>query len=215
MKKILILVEGQTEESFVKNILNPGLSSNNLYVVPIIITTKKVKNGPNFKGGVNSYTTIKKEVQKLLRDSSAVAITTMIDFYKIPNDFPSWSSNGTCYDKVVAAECAFRDDINQSRFIPYLQLHEFEGLLFSVPEVISDALDRKKKQEVQSIRTAFATPEEINNGEQTHPSMRLISLFPYYKKPIFGSIIAGRIGIDQIKAACPHFNSWFVSLQSL
>lgn len=208
MKRILILVEGQTEEKFVKDIMNPTFGTKDLFLTPIIIRTKEVKAGPNFKGGVNSYTTIKKDVNRLLKDSDAVTVTTMFDFYGLPGDFPSWKFNGSCYDRVQAAEKAFALDINHNKFIPYLQLHEFEGLLFSVPEIISDTLDRTKKSIIQSIRDSFSTPEEINEGAETHPSKRLLKYFPRYNKPVFGSLIAGRTGIERIRVACPHFNEW-------
>ncbi len=212
MKRIFILVEGQTEERFVKDILNPTFQEQGLFLIPTIINTKILKNSPNFKGGVSSYGAIKRDAKKLFRDSNVTAVTTMMDFYGLPADFPNWKNEGSCYDKVKAAEQAFANDINNERFIPYLQLHEFEGLLFSVPEVISDTLDRNKKQDVQNIRDAFKTPEEINQGPETHPSKRLIKLFPNYRKPLFGSLIASRTGLQEIRNNCPHFNDWVTKL---
>ncbi len=212
MKRILILVEGQTEEKFVKDIMNPVFDQRGLFLTPIIIRTKEVKAGPNFKGGVNSYTTIKKDAYRLLKDSDAVIVTTMFDFYRLPSDFPDWNNNGSCYDKVQSAEKAFALDINHNKFIPYLQLHEFEGLLFSAPEEISDAFGGMEKPILQSIRNKFSTPEEINQGEETHPSKRLLNLFPRYNKPVFGSLIAGRTGMERIRSACPHFNEWISKL---
>ena len=212
MGRILILVEGQTEERFVKDVLNPIFDKGALFLIPTIITTKVVKNGPNFKGGVNSYTAIKKDTQRLLRDSDVLAVTTMLDYYGLPTDFPNWSSSGSCYDKVKAAEKAFAEDINHEKFIPYLQLHEFEGLLFSIPTVISDTMDRSKEAAVGSIRSQFGSPEEINQGEATHPSKRLLNLFPNYRKPLHGSLIANRTGLDTVRSACPHFNEWLTRL---
>ena len=214
MKKILILVEGQTEEQFVKNILNPTFNLKGIFLVPTIITTKVVKSGPNFKGGVNSYISVKKHMKKLLRDSSVMVVTTMIDFYKLPNDFPKWDCNSdSCYKKVFVAEQAFSNDINDIRFIPYLQLHEFEGLLFSSPEEIANTFDSTKKLVLQNIGNKFSSPEEINHGADTHPSKRLLNLFPNYQKPLHGSIIAGRTGLDLIQQACPHFNNWVSELE--
>lgn len=212
MGRILILVEGQTEERFVKDVLNPIFDNGELFLIPTIITTKVVKNGPNFKGGVNSYSAIKKDTQRLLRDSEAIAVTTMLDYYGLPSDFPAWASTGSCYEKVASAEEAFAADINNDKFIPYLQLHEFEGLLFSVPEVISDTIDRSKKAALKAIRAGFSSPEEINQGETTHPSRRLLSLFPNYRKPIHGSLIANRTGLEVVRSNCPHFNEWLTKL---
>jgi hypothetical protein len=136
----------------------------------------------------------------------------MWDFYGLPRDFPEFSNQGSAYEKVRAAEQAFIQDINHVKFFPYIQLHEFEGLLFSAPKTISDALDARQEQAVFKIRSEFVSPEEINQGRDTHPSMRLEKLFPHYNKPVFGSIIAGRIGIDEIRANCPHFNDWIIKL---
>jgi len=218
MKRVLILVEGQTEERFVKDILNPVFLPQNIVLIPTIVTTKIVRSGGRFKGGWVSYVKAKRDLQKLLCDTNAVAVTTMFDFYGLPQDFPTWVSSGTCYKKVKAAEQAFASDINSPKFIPYLQLHEFEGLLFSSPEAISDTLGHAKTiilNAVRNIRNAFATPEEINEGDETHPSKRLLKLFPSYEKVPYGSLIAQRTGLDTIRASCPHFNAWVSKLQAL
>ena len=214
MKRILVLVEGQTEEKFVKDIMKPSFDQNGLFLTPIIIRTKEVKAGPNFKGGVSSYTKMKEDTHRLLKDSDAVAVTTMFDFYGLPGDFPSWNNGGSCYDRVQSAEKAFAQDINHNKFIPYLQLHEFEGLLFSAPEEISNAFGGMKKSILQSIRNQFSTPEEINQGEETHPSKRLLKLFPEYRKLVYGSLIAGRTGLERIRSVCPHFDEWILKLLS-
>lgn len=217
MKKILILVEGQTEERFVKDILSPFFTSQEIYLRSVIVGTKVVKDGTKYKGGLTSYTKAKRDLLNLLQDNSAIAVTTMFDFYGLPEDFPKWArGNGAdCYAKIALAEKAFSEDINQKKFIPYLQLHEFEGLLFSSPDIISDTFDQTKKAELKKIRDSFKTPEEINQGEETHPSKRLLKLFPKYNKPVFGSLIAGRTGLNQIRAQCPHFGQWLAKLSRL
>ena len=84
MKKILVLAEGQTEEAFVKNILSPFLEPKGRFLCPVIVQTKIVRSGIKYKGGWVSYANAKRDLQKLLQDSSAVAITTMFDFYGLP-----------------------------------------------------------------------------------------------------------------------------------
>ena len=88
MAKVLILVEGQTEETFVKQTLGPYLSSLGVFVVPTIIATKRIKSGPSFKGGMPSYPKVRREILRLLGDSSAALVTTMIDFYGLRTSFP-------------------------------------------------------------------------------------------------------------------------------
>lgn len=210
MKKILILVEGQTEERFVKIKLSKYFLQKDIWLTPRIIETKEVKSGPNFKGGINSYQKIKKDLVKLLADSSAIVITTMIDYYGLPRDFPSFNDKGSCYLKVKSAEKSFAQDINNPKFVPYLQLHEFEGILFSTPKAISSTMDTTGKSDlsVQRIRDSVKSPEEINDGLDTHPSKRIQKLFPNYNKPFHGELISSRIGMSKLLNDCPHFCSW-------
>lgn len=217
MTKVLVLVEGQTEERFVKDILIPALAGREVHVIPTIISTKVVKSGADYKGGVTSYAQVKKEVQNLLKDTNASVVTTMIDFYGLPADFPTWNTQAECYSNVEAAEEAFRLDIGDRRFIPYFQLHEFEGLLFSAPAEIASALGLSQAQTrtLESVRASFQSPEEINHGPATHPARRLLDLNPAYSKVPYGTLIAGRAGLVQIRENCPHFNQWLERLSSL
>lgn len=215
-KRVLILVEGQTEEGFVKNILNPLLKPEDLLLIPTLIRTKLVKSGGHYKGGVLSYGQVKRDLQNLFRDTDAVAVTTMFDFYALPTDFPKWTNTGSCYEKVAAAEKAFEDEVANARFIPYLQLHEFEGLLFSSPRAVSEVMrEPSKLVALERIRAEFGSPEEINHGPLTHPSKRLLDMFPSYQKILYGSLIAREIGLDGMRTECPHFNSWVGKLTAL
>lgn len=216
MKKVLVLVEGPTEERFVKDILYPHFLDLDFHIVPTIVNTKIVKSeGILYKGGWVSYQKAKNDLIRLLRSADAVAVTTMFDYYGLPSDFPEWSSDGDCYEKVRVAEEAFGADIASDKFIPYLQLHEFEALLFSSPENIADALGRRRLGDLTNVRNSFDSPEEINHGPTTHPSKRLITMFDNYKKPLYGSIIAQRTGLRTLRESCPHFNAWLEKLEAL
>ena len=59
-----------------------------------------------------------------------------------------------------------------------------------------------------AIRDGVATPEDINERPEYAPSTRIKSLFPAYKKTLHGPTAAARIGLDRIRAECPHFNAW-------
>jgi hypothetical protein len=217
MRKVLILVEGQTEETFVKNIIQPYFNKSQLFCVPKLAVTRRVKDGPDFKGGITSYDKVKGDILRLLQDSSAVCVTTMIDYYGFASliDYPGKLS-GTCYDKASQVEEYFKTDINNSRFMPYLQIHEFEGLLFSSPEEIASVLiDTKKADQLNEISAQFPSPEHINDNPQTAPSKRIIKLFPYYNKPSHGLLIAKRIGFDAIRKKCCHFDAWLKKLEAL
>ena len=215
-EKAIILVEGQTEERFVKTVLQPHLLAKRVDLAVTILNTKTVKDGANFKGGVTNYDKAKNDLTRLFHDSSAKLVTTMFDYYALPTDFPGFTSQaGDCYQKVEHLEHSFAQDINKANFLPYLQLHEFEALLFSSTQDIADVMGDDKKAELDAIRAAYTTPEEINNNPQTCPSKRLLKLFPEYAKVVFGTLISSNIGLDVIRAECPHFNEWLTKLEAI
>jgi len=211
MKKVHILVEGQTEESFVNTIIKPYFEAKGITVNPVIISTKRIKAGNKFKGGITKYSKVRSEVLNLIGDSTADLVTTMIDYYGLPLDFPGVKSaeNTKPYSRIIYIEKAFEDDIKSRKFYAYLVRHEFEGLLFTNPEEIAKKiLPRKKASELQKIKQNFPTPEDINNNPSTAPSKRIEKIFPDYDKVADGPVIAQRIGLDAIRRECPHFNDW-------
>jgi hypothetical protein len=108
------------------------------------------------------------------------------------------------------------DDFLPERFIPFIVMHEFEGLLFSDCRKFAEGICRPDlKHQFQAIRDAFATPEEINDSPITAPSKRVESLIPGYEKPLLGTLAVLNIGLDAIRAACPNFRSWLTRLESL
>jgi hypothetical protein len=217
MPKVLILVEGQTEETFVKSVVQPYFYNRQLFCIPKLAVTRRVKDGPDFKGGITSYGKVRGDIKRLLHDSSAVCVTTMIDYYGFAPliDYQE-KLTGTCYDKVERIENYFRNDINDSRFMPYLQLHEFEGLLFSSPtEIASVLIEPRKAEQLDAISKEFPSPEHINDNPNTAPSKRIINIFPSYNKPFHGLLIAKRIGFDSIRKKCCHFDEWIKKLEAL
>ena len=218
MTRVLILVEGQTEETFVRDVLAPYYYQYDIFLIQKIVETKRTKSGTAFKGGVSSYAKVKRDVLRLLGDSNASAVTTMFDFYGLPNDFPGVSELpiGDCFQHVQHLENAFSEDINNTSFHPYLSLHEFEGLLFTSPYEINAMFPRSSAQgALENIRNSVNSPEEIDEGRTTHPSARLLSHLPTYRKRWHGPIIANRIGLDLIRKECSHFSTWTTWLESL
>lgn len=219
MKKLFIFVEGQTEERFSKELLLPYLEKKGIFLQPILSTTKIVKDGKNFRGGLRPYPKIKKELCNLLRDTSACAVSTMLDYYGLPKSFPGRSNpeGQTCFDRAKFVERALLDDINNEKFIPFLTLHEFEGLLFSSPTDMAAGLPGGQNLESKFIETRqqFESPEEINDQPNTAPHQRILNLYPTYQKPTFGVTIASRIGLQKIREQCPHFSNWLTRLEQL
>ncbi len=219
MRPILALVEGQTEETFVREVLRQHLESFDLYVTPVVVATKRVKSGLKFKGGVSRYSRLRTDLRNLLGDRSAVAITTMFDYYGLPADFPGHDAlppTSSPYDRVEHLEKSFLADVRDPRFIPYLSLHEFEALLLTSPAEVAAAVSRPEAARAVTDMTApYDSPEEVNDGPETHPAARLMRLAPSYKKTLHGPMIAKRTGLEEIRRRCPHFAGWLTRLEGL
>jgi Domain of unknown function (DUF4276) len=218
-KRVLILVEGQTEERFVKDVLGPAFFDKELFFSPTLLVTKRVKDGPNFKGGVTNFAKFRNDTQRLLNDTGGVLVTTMLDYYRLPLDFPGMDSrpvNGTPLQRVTHVEAAIAKHFDSpKKFMPFLALHEFEAWLFSSPTELPRVMTEPRKQpEFEAIRAGVATPEEINERPQFAPSKRIETLFPAYRKTLHGPNVAARIGLKRIRAECPHFDDWMKKLEA-
>jgi len=110
------------------------------------------------------------------------------------------------------------DESIRYRYIPYVQLHEFEALLFSDISVIEDNFesgDFKDYDYLLETDKAFSNPENINDGKTTSPSKRLNRIIGDYSKVVYGSLLAQEIGLDKIRERCPRFNNWIERLLSI
>lgn len=224
MKRLHITAEGQTEESFVNKTLKQHLALCGVYAdVRCVLTGRK--NGKTYRGGMTTYEKAKQDIVRWLKEEIGnydVVFTTMFDFYALPEDFPGYCEAQGLHDpykKVAKVEEAFAADIADSRFIPYIQLHEFETLLFVEPEKLELEYigEEKKVERLRAIADDFGNPELIDHGADTAPSKRIIKVFKDYEnnKPAIGSMVAHEIGIETIRTACSHFNDWLTKLEKL
>lgn len=221
--RIYIVTEGQTEEAFVRDLLLDHLQRFNIFDVrPHSITTGN-HNGRPIRGGFLKYNHLKNDVIRWLRQDPNSYVTTMVDLYGLPLDFPNrnhFMSNNDPYKKVEGAEEELYKDINNLRFIPYIQLHEFEAILFSDIEEIHQSMiasgsNSSHHRRLISIRNDYKTPEYINGSQFTAPSKRIKKIYPSYQKLTDGIIIAKRIGIETIRKECSHFDGWLSKLELL
>jgi len=144
----------------------------------------------------------------------------MLDLYGLPNDYPGCAEAEGCADphaRAESIEAAMREDVGDSRFMPYLQLHEFEALLLAQPDRISVAYPDREAEALQLAAEAkdFANPELIDDGPNTHPSARIQARIPEYQKVAGGEGIALAIGLDRMRERCPHFAEWLAALEAL
>ena len=190
-----------------------------MYITPTILVTKFVRGGSNFKGGLQSYEQFKRDILKLVKDKSVI-ISTLIDFYALPSNFPLYQESTqipTIYEKVSCLENAIKADIGAENLIPYLQIHEFEALLFADIKGFNPyfSVDEKDIQEVNKIIGSFPNPELINDSPITAPSKRLLEILPSYKKTFQGILIAMENGIENMLQKCPHFANWAEQLKKV
>jgi hypothetical protein len=219
MVRVHVFVEGKTEKIFVQSLLLSHFAQNGIYLFP------RQLGKPRHKRGICEYPLARRDILATLKRDTAAFCTTMFDYYAMPDSWPEREAarQSPFRQKAMMVEQAILADIagelgegfDRSRFIPYVQMHEFEALLFSQPGVLAAGLEAINEEETQRIRSAFESPEEINDSQQTAPSKRIMQLCPGYQKVTDGVLIAQKIGLQTIRAECPHFNEWIEKLEAL
>ena len=214
MKRIIVICEGATEQEFCKKILYPYFIANQ-----IDVSYRQIE-------GIKKWEIIKKIIENILKSDSSVCLTTLIDFYGIKkeHDFPFWNEAVSIIDKnrkIDFLEIKMKEDIDNQlnyRFIPYIQLHEFEGLLFNNIDVFYSQISQKElvgKDELENVFQNFTNPEMINDSSENAPSKRLLRIIKNYNKIVYGNILAENIGLQNIRNKCPRFNNWIETLEKL
>jgi hypothetical protein len=218
--RLNITTEGPTEFRFVKDVLYWQLQPIGIFCdVRSVLTSREY----NKRGGMTTYAKAKKDILQWIssENSSDRRFTTMFDYYALPNDFPGYvdaQKPTNQYDKVEYIEKAFEKDINDSRFIPYIQLYEFEALLYAGLDILLLEYEDKSR-EIENLKNVLSqynnNPEWINDKKETSPSHRIIAQIPEYQKTSSGSLIADLISIEVLRAKCRHFNEWLTKLEAL
>jgi len=225
MVRLYLFAEGQTEQTFADNLIKPHLAQYQVFIDKSVLIAHRRKKGHIHRGGGRSYAPMKDDITRFLKQekSSDVFFTTMIDLYAIHPDFPGLADAELMRQdpvgRVKFLEQRFAEEINDQRFIPYIQLHEYEAYLFSDPACFQflGSGGAKGIKALQTVAKLYPTPELINDGQHTAPSKRIIDQFPDYgkAKSTFGPQLAEIIGLQVIQSKCPHFNEWFSKLESL
>lgn len=220
-----ILCEGQTEERFVKEVLSPYLQQFNIYPKPILLLTSKKKNA---RGGMLSYAQAKRDLtilQKQFRDNNSEhhLFTTMFDYYALPDDFPGVEESIDIQDvrsRISFLEDKFAEELGGSAFIPYIQLHEFEALLFvDIIKLQTEyPLSSEKIRVLKKETDIYGDPEMINNSPDTAPSKRIIAALSqdyHYNKVQSGATVTSSIGIEALLENCQHFKEWIENIKRI
>ena len=228
MVHLNILVEGQTELRFVKSVLAPHLGRIGIYAYPIAVLTSKDKRASKeYRGGVINYRQVRADLLRLIKrdyQNPNAFFTTMIDLYRLPDDFPVYEKARAVPNsrlRVARLEQAFLNDIGCERFLPYIQLHEYEALVLSGPDrlnVYYRSLEHQNAiSRLKEMVSEFSSPEEIDDGEASAPSRRIISEIPAYEydKAHAGPLIVQHIGLPVLRDRCAHFADWLSKLEHL
>ena len=215
MKNVYIYCEGQTEETFINNVLSPYFANMSIWVKPIVCTTKRTPE-KKYRGGVSDYDKIKRELTLICKQHHNEIVTTMFDYYAMPGNTPMIDCTDTdIYSRIEKIENAINQDVGLPNCHFNFSLHEFEGLLFSNPNSFGLIADDSVVATIQEMRDSAPSPEHINNSPETAPSKRLESLIPGYAKVKNGSILSQDMGIDAIMGNCKHFGAWIKKIISL
>ena len=218
MKRIIIICEGETEQEFCKKILAGNIASEQT-----LIQAPRIKHT---HGGIVRWNQLKKQIELTLLTEPDAFVTTLIDYYGLAPEykFPGWDEAEMIADKNARMdylEQQMKADVDPDlshRFIPYIQLHEFEGLLFCDVEVFRNMVPERELVGLQELTDTIAqhpNPEMINNAKDTSPSHRLQRIIKGYNKVVYGNILAETIGLPTIRSKCPRFNHWLTTLENL
>lgn len=217
MKRLVFIVEGETEEAFVNSILRPYFQSCGLYNP---VQCFKIKHT---QGGMHKYSYVRSDVLNTIYETDVI-VTTMFDLYALPHSFPGYEESlsiANHRDRVEFLEAKMREDLeaHQSQpfnnYIPYIQLHEFEALAFSSANSF-EALFEDNEMDYKGIKeviSTFSNPEDINDSPETAPSKRMQKLISGYNKVAYGISLIEYTGIDTILRKCPHFREWVEKLK--
>jgi hypothetical protein len=210
MKTVIIICEGPTEEVFCSNLLSQYLQNSCRIEIRLL-------------GGNCNWQRIRDMAEKALKQQKNALVTTFFDYYGVKTKkFPNWKetvgiNKANVRERIEILENGMLEEIDSNlryRFIPYVQLHEFEALLFNNIEVFDDMFEFEQydRAELLNVFNEFPDPEMIDQGTETSPSHRLIKIIPAYRKVIQGNAIAEKIGIEQIRQKNKHFNDWIEQL---
>lgn len=222
---VYVICEGTTEQTFVQQVLSPEFGTRNVWLHGQRLGL------PGHKGGNVQFERLVRDAANCLRQRSDSYITTMLDLYGIAPDWPGVSELHDLKESgarptaveigrmvnertAMALKARLGEYDIERRFIPYIQVYEFEALLFSDADSLSKVTSISKA-EIQRIRDAFDSPEDINEGVDTAPSKRLLRLSDAYRKTSTGVTAAKAIGLKKMREECKHFDAWVKKLELL
>jgi hypothetical protein len=223
VKRLYVLVEGPTEERFVRHVLGPYLLERGVDARPIIVTTRRERSGRKTGRGGGHWKHWRRDLRNLVQEhpGSDASFSTLFDLYGLPPDFPGLPEHGAERDTVKRAELlerAMLDDIGDYRLVPYLQRHEFEALVLvglARLRAVLDAPADLAGLDALAAEIGDIHPEDVDDGKETAPSKRLERHIPSYQKTVHGPLVVEDLGLTAVRTACPRFDGWLGRLERL
>ena len=225
--RLLVHVEGPTEETFVNNVLSPHLMGQGYSLVaPRLIGDARPRSR---RGGGLAWQSVRKGILRHLRQDRQAVATTMVDYYGMPRsrcrqwpgrvaatNLPFEQKTGTIQNALAQDICQHMGrGFDPSRFIPYVSMHEFEALLFSDCMGFAESVGCPEiGSAMQGILDQFGNPEKIDDSQATAPSKRICALIPSYHKVAMGAAAISDIGLDNIRCRCQNFARWLSRLEA-
>lgn len=227
MTRILIHVEGQTEEEFINSVLAPHLYTKGYTVVSARLIGRS--RARKKRGGTCPWESVHTEIARHLSDDTNAFATTLVDYYALPaGGLNGWPGRDGCdglsvADKAAHIQASLKQDFEDrhgtalaTRFIPFVAMYEFEGLLFSEPTLMAQGMgESDKAEQFKQIRDGFETPEHINDSPQTAPSKRINLLVPGYNKVLHGNVAALEVTLELMRQECTIFAKWVQNLEDI
>ena len=224
MCEIVAIVEGETEQAFVRDQLAAHLGYRGTAIWAVLPGKNRRR------GGVKRWESARSDILRTLKERRYC--TTMFDYYAMPRDWPGregavrlpWHRRASRVEEEILADIAAEvgDSFNPAQFIPYVQLHEFEALLFANTvelaaraTAISSRPEAELRRQFDQILEAAEHPEAIDDGRDTCPSRRIAGIVAGFRKRIHSPQITERIGMGVLTDRCTHFGEWVRRLEAI
>lgn len=226
--RLLVHVEGKTEETFVREVLASHLTGCGYVSVSARLVGSR--GARTQRGGAAPWPSVRNRIVGYLKEDRHAFSTTMVDYYgMLQSGSRAWPGRNEATrmrplaERAAFVQNAIAEDIAQHmganfdrrRFIPYVSMHEFEALLFSDCKRFAKSIGHPDiAGEMEAILTQFGDPEAIDDSRETAPSKRILQLVPGYQKVAMGATAVQNIGLDIIRSRCANFAEWLGRLEA-
>jgi hypothetical protein len=220
--RLTVVVEGQSEEWLVSRLLGPHLAGHGVFARALVVRTRMARaRRPAHRGG-GRWAHVRNDVRRVLQDKRGdLRVSTMVDLYGMPRDYPGFAAAQATHDRAERCrrvEAAMSDDVDDRRFLPYVQKHEFEALVLCGLGHLAAHFDGQRERAAVAglVRSVAGTlPEDVNDGPVTAPSRRLQTALPTYSKLVHGPLVLEAVGLGAIRERCARFSEWVGRMERL